>query len=195
MRLVSGDPVTWTHHARIKTAAGAVIVAHLDGTEHAAHRTGIVRPIKLRDEIANRSVAGAVAKQGTVIHPRRTGDPIWVHQPDWIEGVLNRLERADDSGAEHLFMEFAAHQTVAMLAAMGTFVLPDQGECFLGNGSHCRHVRRILHVKHWPYMKTSDGGVRVPCPFRAMPLEDVVKPFSVVRKVFEIDRAVLDKGD
>ena len=96
-------------------------------------------------------------------------------------------------GPNMALVELAAHQAVAVFAAVRALVFAHQREAFLGDGAHGRDVVRVLHVQHRPDMQAADRGVRVPGALGAVALEHRVQPLGVVGEILQIDRAVLDE--
>ena len=112
-----------------------------------------------------------------------------------IEAVLDLLEGVHQFGAEHHFVEFRAHDAVAMLAGMRALVFAHHGEGFLGDGAHGAHVLVEPQIEHRAHMQAADRGMRIPGAARAVSLEDLGEPRGVIGEMLERHRAVLDEGD
>ena len=98
--LVARRPVGRTHDAAGERAAGAVVVAHLDGALETAADAGIGRPVEhRRHRLA--VIAGAVAEIGAVVEVRRPHDLAGIEQAAGIEAVLDLLEGMHQPLAEH----------------------------------------------------------------------------------------------
>src|SRR5208283_5798346 len=133
MLLVARRAIARAHDARIELSAMTVVVAHLDGADEAAERTGILRPIEPRLITRDRPVGRRIAKQLAIVEARRVDDPVRVEHVGWIEGVLDGLKGPHDARAEHRFVELASRNAVAVLAAMRALVLTNEREAFLGD--------------------------------------------------------------
>ena len=143
----------------------------------------------------DRRVAGRVAEQRAVVHARRADDAAGVQHAGGIERVLHRLEGAGDAGAKHRLVEFAAHDAVAMLAAVRAFVFAHQGEAFLGHRAHGATSAGsfMLSTGRTCRQPTEACAYQVPLvPWRA---NTSFSLFGVVGEVLQVDRAVLDEGD
>ena len=200
VHLVAGNAVGGAHHAGVEFAAGAVVVAHLDrgeqaGARPAGSRLRVVRPIKRGGEARVGGVGRAVAEQHAVVHAGRADDAAGVERAGGVERILHRLERADDAGAEHAFVELGADNAVAVLAAVAALVLAHQGEAFLGDGAHGADVRRVLHVEDGADVQAADAGVGIPGALGAVLREHVVQALGVVGEIRQVDGAVLDEAD
>src|SRR5262249_27921898 len=133
--LIERDAVTRAHHAARQSAAGAVVVAHLDGALKPAARTGISRPVQRGDERFG-AIAGAVAEIFASVEFWRADNFPGIEQMPRIEAALHLLERMHKSRPEHSLVEFRAHDAVAVFAGMRALVFAHHGESFLGNGAH-----------------------------------------------------------
>jgi hypothetical protein len=191
---VARDAVGRAHRAGVELPAGAVVVAHLDGTEQAALRAGPRRPVERRRHVERR-IVWRVTKQRAVVEVGRADDAAGVEQARGVERVLHRLEGPREAGAEHRFVELAAGDAVAVLAAVAALVGADEVEALFRNGAHRLHVGGALHVEHGPHVQAADGSVRIVGRARAVPLEDGVEALGVVGEIVEVDGAVLDEGD
>ena len=140
-------------------------------------------------------VTGLVAEQRTVIHARRMHDAMGVEHAGRVERLLHLLEGAHDAFAEHLGVEFAAHNAVAMLARVAALILAHDVERLLGHSAHGGDVGAVLHVQHRADMQAAHRGMRVPGALRAMPGEDVVQLFGEIGEIGQRDGAILDEGD
>ena len=92
MLLVHGRAIGGAHHARLGLAAGAVVVAHLDGAAEAAPFRPVERPLPLRAAVARR-----VTEERAVVHLEGPHDLAGIEEPVGIETVLHLLEGADDA--------------------------------------------------------------------------------------------------
>ena len=103
------------HHVRRAHRAFAALAAKADAAAH-LHRPAETLVLgKIEHRLGRRClVAGAEAQvRGDW---RRVDDAARVEEPVGIEGAFHRAERFVQLGAEHLFVECAAHQAVAVLA-------------------------------------------------------------------------------
>src|SRR5262249_40681838 len=101
--LVAGDAVARAHHAAGERAAGAVVVAHLDGALEAAALARICGPVELRADVLA-VIAGAVAEHAAVVELRRVHDLAGIVAAPRVEALLDLLERAHEPRAEHLLV-------------------------------------------------------------------------------------------
>ena len=154
----------------------------------------MVGPVQFRGKIRGCRIAGLVTKQRAVVHARRPDDPVRIQHSGWVERVLHRFERADDSRSKHLVVELAAHQPVAVLAAVGALVFAHEVETFLRHRAHGGDVGGVLHAQDRADMQAPHGGVGVPRALCAMPREHIVQAIRVIGEVVQIDGAVLDEG-
>src|SRR5262245_19106630 len=85
-------------------------------------------------------IAGRVAEQPTVVEFRRPHDLPRVEEALRIEPVLYFLEGTGQPRTEHRFVEFRAHQPVAVLAGMRALVLAHHRERLLGDLAHGMYI-------------------------------------------------------
>ena len=83
---VAGDAIARTHHAAHERAAGAVVVAHLDGALEAAAGAGKCRPVELVVEFLA-VIIRRIAEQAAVIELRRAHDLARIVKAVRVEAV------------------------------------------------------------------------------------------------------------
>src|SRR6185312_4376406 len=125
--LVMGRAIARAHHAADFLAAGAVVVAHLDGALKPAARSGISGPVEHGFQFRH-PIIRAVAEFLAVIEFRRAHDLAGIVKAVRIELVLHLLKGAYEFRAKHELMEFRANDAVAMLAGMRALVFLDHRE-------------------------------------------------------------------
>ena len=108
--------------------------------------------------------------------------------------MLDLAEVSNDARAEHGFVKFRAHETIAVLAGMRSLVFAHHGECFLGDGAHRSDVLFQFEVQHRTYVKTAFGSMRIHGAAGAVFGEDGIEPLGVIGKMRQRYGAVLDKG-
>ncbi len=117
MHFIAGRPVRRAHCAPFEFAAGAIVVAHLDGPLQAADGAWIGGPIELRPKIVD-MIVWRIAEQTAIVKTRSPHDLARIEQTRRIKNVLDLLESPHQLRAEHRLVEFAASQTVAMFPGM-----------------------------------------------------------------------------
>ena len=142
-----------------------------------------------------RRVVRSVAEQIAVVHLGRAHDLARVEHTAWIEGILDFLERGDEPVAEHLAVEFRAHDAVAVLARMRAAVRSHERERFFRDRTQFAHVGVGFHVEHRAHVQAADRRVRVPGADRPMVREDGVELVRVFGEMLERDGAVFDDRD
>ena len=147
MLLVARDSERRTHRARIKLAAMAVVVAHLNRFIQPAPFVPIQRGFD-----RNGFIARLEAEQRAIILLRRAHDFTGVEQAFRIKNFLNVFKGLRELWAEERRDPFAAHQPVAMLAGIRAFVLFDHLGGFFGDGAH--FARAVFaHVQNRPHVQ------------------------------------------
>ena len=194
MLLVAGGAIGGAHRPAFGFAAGAIVVALLGRALEAADHARIGRPVQHGLEIAH-FIFGRIAEQAALVEFGRPHDLAGIHHPLRIETVLHLLEGLDQLGPEHLLMEFAAHQPVAMLAGMRALVLAHHLEGFLGDGAHRLDVFLQPQVQHGPHMQAALAGMGVPGALGAVALEAFRQPRGIFRQMRQRHGAVFHEGD
>ena len=192
--LVARRAVGRAHHAALELAAGAVVVAHLDRALKAAAGAGISRPVEFCLELGD-AIVGLEAEQRAIVHPGRIDDLAGIEHAIGIEALLHLPEVGDEALAEHRFVEFGAHQAIAVLAGMRALVFAHQREGFLGDGAHRLDVLLQLQIQHGPHMQAAFGGVRIHRAAGAVLGKHLAQPRGVVGEMRQRHGAVLDEGD
>ena len=174
--LVAGDAVARAHDAAGERAAGAVVVAHLDRALETAAGAGIGRPVEMGADILARDSparSGTRCGRRTSARARSCRD---CSRPLGSKRSLTCSKARTSRGAEHLLVEFRAHDAVAVLAGMRALVGAHHVEGLLGDGAHRRDVLLEPQVEHRPHVQAADRGMRVPGAAGAVLLEDVGEP-------------------
>ena len=192
--LVAGDAVARAHDAAVEFAAGAVVVAHLDGALETAAGAGPGRPVETRPYVLA-AIARLEAEQRAVVEFRRPHHLARIEQAVRIEPILYFLEGAREARAEHRLVELRAQQSVAVLARMRALVFAHHGEGFFGDGAHGAHVLLEAQIEDRADMKAAGPRMRVPGAARAVPLEHIGETARIIGEMLERHRAVLDEGD
>ena len=188
--LVLGRAIGRAHHRGVELATGAVVVAHLHRRGEAAVR----RPVE-RGLDRNRLVLRVEAHETGVVHARRVHDLVRVEQAVRVEGLLDLLERADQSPAVHRLVEFGTGDAVAVLARMRALVFAHQREGFLGDRPHLGRAGRVFQVDDRAHVQTALGGMGIPGAFGAVLVKDLGEALGIVGQIGQGHRAVLDEGD
>ncbi len=183
------------HHAALQRAAGAVVVAHLDRALESAAGARIGRPVELRRADRRRdSPARSAAGSRSSNFGARTILP-GLYRPFGSKRSFTSSKARTSSRAEHLVVEFRAHDAVAVLAGMRALVGAHQVERLLGDRPHRLDVLLKPQIQDRPHMQAADRGMRIPGAARAVLLENVRQLRGVVRQMIERHRAVLDERD
>ena len=194
MLLVTGDAIAGAHGAAIAFAAGAVVVAHLDGALEPAGSARVLGPVQLRRD-GCRLIGRSVAQEAAVVEAGRPHDSAGIENACGIKPILDRLESADNASAVHRLVEFGAHQSVAVLAGMRSLVGAHERKRFLGDGAHGLQVYVLFEVQDRSDMQATLGGVRVPGAPRAVPFEDVGQLGGVFSQMLQRYGAVFNERD
>jgi hypothetical protein len=108
---------------------------------------------------------------------------------------LTAPKGADQAGAEHGLLEFAADDAVAVFAGVRALGGADQFEGGFGDGAHGFDIVLEAAVEHRADVQGAFRGVGVPGAARAVAFEQLGQTIGVVGEVFERDGAVFDEGD
>ena len=92
---------------------------------------------------------------------RRVDDAAGIEEAVRIERLLHLPERLIELGAEHLLVEGAAHQAVAVLARQRAAELEHEIGDFVGDRFELRDAVRGLEIDDRPDVQAADRGVRV----------------------------------
>src|SRR6516225_10026473 len=133
--LVAGHAIARAHDATGEHATGAVVVAHFDRALKTAAGARIGRPVELRADVLA-AIVRPVAEDAAIVELRRAHDLAGIVEALGIEALLDLFEGAHKPLAEHLGVEFGAHDAVAVFARMRAFVGPHQLERLFGDGAH-----------------------------------------------------------
>ncbi len=189
--LVERRPVGRAHDPARKPAAGAVVVAHLDGAAEPAP----VGPVERRPRRFRDAVAGREAHQRAIVHAIGPHDLARIQLRPGVEGVLDLLEGGDQALAEHLRMQIGARDAVAVLAGMRPLEAADEIAGGFRDLAHGPDVPLLLHVEDRAHVQAADRGVRVPGAAGAVAGEELGDRQGVIGEVLERHRAILDEGD
>ena len=192
--LVARDAITRAHRAAGQFAAGAVVVAHLDGALETAAGAGKRRPVEMRLDLFA-VITGLVTEQTAVIELRRPHHLAGIVQALRIEAVLDVLEGTRQPRAEHRLVEFRTHQTVAVFAGMRALVFAHHRESFFGDRAHGVDILVQPQIQNRPHVQAARTGMRVPGAARAVLFENRRQPRGVAGQMLKRHRAVLDEGD
>jgi len=114
-----------------------------------------------------------IAEDAAIIELRRAHDLAGIVEALGVEPLLDLLEGAHQPLAEHLFVEFRAHDAIAVLARMGALVGAHQFEGLFGDGAHRLDVVLEAQVEHGTHMQAADRRMRIPGAARAVLGENV----------------------
>src|SRR5262249_43997227 len=140
--LVAGDAIARAHDAAGGRATGAVVVAHLDRALETATGAGIGGPVEMRADVLA-AIVRPIAEHAAIVQFRRAHDLAGIVEALGIEPLLDLFEGAHQPLAEHLFVEFRAHDAVAVLARVRALVGAHQFEGLFGDGAH--RLDALLH--------------------------------------------------
>src|SRR6185312_7528845 len=188
--LVAGDAIGRAHHAAGGFAAGAVVVAHLDGALEPAAGAGPGRPIETSSYVLA-AIVRFEAEQRAVVEFRRPHHLARIVEPVRIETILYFLEGPRQPRPEHRLVELGAQKTIAVLAGMRALVFAHHRERLFGDGAHRVHILLKPQIEDRPDVQAAGAGMRVPGAARAMLLEDAGQPRRVVGEMLERHRAIL----
>src|SRR5262249_59824668 len=85
-----------------------------------------------------------------------------------IEPVLPPFESARKPRAKHRLVELRAHQPIAMLARVRTFVFAHHRERLFGDLAHGMHVFLLAQIQDWSHMQASGTRMRIPGAARSV---------------------------
>ena len=198
MHFIARDSKTGAHGARIKFSASAIVVAHFHGFGQALCRivacTGgcglfcswvVVNvpctPIQSGLN-GNDFVIVAKAHERCVVHFGRIHHAVGAEQIERIEVLFDLGKCLIDCRAKLPLNPFASAQPIAMLSAVGAFVLAHQFAGFFGNGAHL--LRAITaHVQYRPHMQSTHRSMGIPSAFAAMLLKHLSQGIGVLSQV------------
>ncbi len=188
VRLVARGHVGRAHRALARLAAQPDAAAVLDRAPEAAVGAEVEEGHRLR-----RAVSGAEAQvRGD---RRRVDDPSGIEDALRVEGPLHLAERLVERRAEHLLVEGAAHQAVAVLARERAAELEHEIGDIVGDGLELRQALGGLEVDDRPDVQAADRGVRVDAGVRAPPRDHLPEARDVVAQPLGRHRRVLDERD
>src|SRR6516162_8169670 len=159
--LVAGHAIARAHDTTGEHATGAVVVAHLDCALKTAAGAGIGGPVKLGADVLA-AIVRPVAEDAAFVELRRAHDLAGIVEALGIEPLLDLFKGAHEPLAEHLGVEFGAHDAVAVFARMRALVGPHQLERLFGDGAHRLDVVIETQVEHRAHMQAADRGMRIP---------------------------------
>src|SRR5262249_49316427 len=159
--LIAGDAIAWAHDAARGRTTSAVVVAHLDRALETAAGAGIGGPVEMRADVLA-AIVRPIAEDAAIVEFRRAHDLAGIVEALGIEPLLDLFEGAHQPLAEHLLVEFRAHDAVAVLAGMGALVGPHQLEGLFGDGAHRLDVVLEAQVEHGAHVQAADRGMRIP---------------------------------
>ena len=205
---VPRDAVAGAHGACIKLAAVAVVVAHLHGFGKAlrcvtacagcAGQLGYRIVLDIPGTPVKRGfnrydlVAGRIAHQPRVVHFGRVDDALRAQQVKRVQVVFDLRKSVVDHWPKLPLDPLAPAQTVAMLAAVGAFVVPHQLGRFFGNRAHLASAFPA-HVQNRPHMECSYRCVGIPGAFAAVFFEDAGQRAGVFGQMRQRYGAVFNK--
>ncbi len=128
-----------------------------------------------------------------VIHFGWVYDALRAQQGRWVELGFDGAQSVVNLGPKLPLNPLASAQTIAVLAAVSTFIFTNQGAGFLGNRSHLG-CTITAHIQNGAYMQGAYGGVRVPSAAASVPFKDFCECGGVVGQVFERNGAVLNEA-
>ena len=140
-----------------------------------------------------RAIGGAIAQMRR--DRRRVDDPAGVEEGLRVEGALHGAKRLVQRRAEHLLVECAAHQAVAVLARQRAAELQHQIGDVVGNRLELRHAGRGLEVDDRAHVQAADRGVRVDAGDGAVAGDQLLEARDVVAQPLGRHRGVLDERD
>src|SRR5215470_6325007 len=140
-------------------------------------------------------IAGAETEIGAIIKPGCAYDLAGIEQMMRIEAVLDLLECAHQTGAEHRFVEFRSNKPVAMLSRMGALVFAHESKSLLGDCPHRVLVLLEPQVENRAHVQAAYRRMGIPGATSAVFFEHLCEAIGIFGKVLKRHRAVLHKGD
>ena len=104
-------------------------------------------------------------------------------------------ERLVKHRAEHLPVERAAHQAIAVFGRKRAAEFQHQIRHLLGDGLELANPFLGLQIDHRPHVQAADRGVRVDSGRGSVAVDDFEKAVDVVAQLFGRHRGVFHEGD